>query len=61
MADIPGCSAVYRWRRSAGCRRYPGFDGYFDISTPWEDFTVKPGYTYWLNVTGLTFWTPPDP
>ncbi|MDZ7263069.1 MAG: T9SS type A sorting domain-containing protein [candidate division KSB1 bacterium] len=48
--DIPGCTDVYCW----------GADGQGTIGhvvgLPFNDFAVRPGYPYYVNVTTATMW-----
>ncbi len=48
--DIPGCTDVYRW----------GADGQGTIGhvvgLPFNDFAVRAGYPYYVNVTAATVW-----
>jgi hypothetical protein len=57
LDEVPYCTAVYRWSPEASCTNPPGFDAYFDISDPGEDFFVKEGHGYWVNVTRNSTWT----
>jgi hypothetical protein len=61
LADVPNCTGVFRWKRSVSCLNDLGFDGYFGLSYPTEDFSLLPGYGYWVNVTTSGTWTPPNP
>jgi hypothetical protein len=61
MADVPNCTAVFRWKREISCYNKQGFDAFFDISDPAEDFSLHSGYGYWVNVTAAGTWVPPNP
>jgi len=61
MADIPNCTAVYRWKKILSCLNSPGFHAFTTLSDPAEDFSVWPGYSYWVNVTASGVWNPPNP
>ncbi|OGL41881.1 MAG: hypothetical protein A2161_20485 [Candidatus Schekmanbacteria bacterium RBG_13_48_7] len=60
-ASVPNCTAVYRFKKETDCINPLGFDAYFDISDPGDDFDLIPGYGYWVNVTVAGIWTPPNP
>jgi len=61
LADIPGCNAVFRWKKTVSCDNFPGFNGYFLTSDPSENFSVFPGYSYWVNVVAPVEWIPSNP
>jgi len=61
MHDIPYCTAVFMWNKSASCLSPIGFMGYFTLSSPVENFALLHGYGYWVFVTAPETWTPPDP
>ena len=66
MFGIPGgqflnmYDAIYRWGRELNCVRN-FFDFYGTLSTPAENFLVKHGWSYWVNVSAAGTWTTPNP
>ncbi|OGL50537.1 MAG: hypothetical protein A2161_06485 [Candidatus Schekmanbacteria bacterium RBG_13_48_7] len=61
MYSIPNCTGVFRWKKEVSCYNPTGFDAYFPLSDPEEDFSLHPGYAYWVNVTAAGTWIPPNP
>jgi hypothetical protein len=61
LADIPFCTAVFRWKKSVSCLQPLGFDAFYTYSHPSENYSVLLGYGYWINVTDSVNWTPPNP
>ena len=61
LADIPDCTAVWRWKRQVDCNQV-GFDGFFWISGSEDNFILLPGYAYWIMYSGISpiDWCPPD-
>jgi len=61
LNSVPDCYGIWRNKRSVDCTRGDGFDGYFRISSPDEDFPVFCGGAYWVFTKTPTTWTPPNP
>lgn len=61
LADIPDCTGVWRWSREDSCKNAVGFDGFFSLSDPSEDFPLMHGGGYWVSVSTAGTWTPPNP
>ena len=60
LAAIPNATGVWRWKGEVNCLNV-GFDGFFPISLPAEDFLLMPGRSYWVSVTLAGNWAPPNP
>ncbi|OGL42619.1 MAG: hypothetical protein A2161_04125 [Candidatus Schekmanbacteria bacterium RBG_13_48_7] len=61
LSDIPGCNGIWRWKKDTNCSASAGFDGFFTISLPSENFILFYGSGYWANVNSSGTWTPPNP
>lgn len=61
IASVPNADAAFQYTRTESCLAIPGFNPYYTFSDPSDNFTLKPGYAYWVNCTATGLWTPPNP
>jgi hypothetical protein len=61
LAVVPTCNGIWQWRKSNGCGEPAGFQSFFPISLPSENFSMHHGHGFYANTTAAGTWTPPNP